>query len=145
MIGLCHNIVDQIDSALAILKEVEEELLERGPQAHWALGDLSRDVASIYLAAYRAALRGLGDVRLQEGKPDEAFTLLEQSLHRVPSAQALLYTQGYIAFCRLWLSLGKIGEALRCADEARRYCREYGFKHQRLTLDRLLAQHHLAI
>jgi predicted negative regulator of RcsB-dependent stress response len=55
-------------------------------------------------AAYRAALRRLGDVRLQEGKPDEALTLLEQSLHRVPSAQALLYTQGYIAFCRLWLS-----------------------------------------
>jgi DNA-directed RNA polymerase specialized sigma24 family protein len=32
MIGLCYNIVDQIDTALAILKEVEEELVERDPQ-----------------------------------------------------------------------------------------------------------------
>jgi hypothetical protein len=84
-------------------------------------------------------------VRLQEGKPDEAPTLLEQGLHRVPSAQALLYTQGYIAFCRLWLSLDQVDEALSWADKARHYCIEYGFKHQRLTLDRLLAQHHLAI
>jgi hypothetical protein len=91
-------------------------------------------------AAYRAALRKLGDVRLQEGKPDEALTLLEPSLHRVPTDQALLYTQGYIAFCRLWLSLEKVGEALSWAEKARHYCIEYGFKHQHLTLDRLLAQ-----
>lgn len=119
------------------------------------LGDLNRDFSSIYLkagnvslakryaeqslpllegqesAAYRAALRKLGDVRLQEDKPDEALMLLEQSLHRVPTAQALLYTQGYIAFCRLWLSLHKVGEALSWADKARHYCIEYGFKHQR--------------
>jgi DNA-directed RNA polymerase specialized sigma24 family protein len=163
MIGLCYNIVDQINTALDTLKEVEEGLPVAGSQARSVLGNLSRDFSSIYLkagnislakrygeqslpllegqesAAYRAALRAFGDVRLQEGKPDEALAFLEQSLHRVPTDQALLYTQGYIAFCRLWLSLDKVGEALNWADKARHYCIEYGFKHQRLTLDRLLA------
>lgn len=167
MIGLCHNILNENERAIAILGEIEERYKEGGPRMARALGNVRRDLGSVYLkvgqistskryieqsiplledensAGYRAAIRKLGEAHQREGNPDAALTLLHQSMHRVPSDQALLYTQGYVALCDVWLSLGKMGQALSCATEGKRIAEEHGFTRQLTFLNHSLTSHGL--
>ena len=91
--------------------------------------------------SYHLSKQCLGRILVRLGEYEEAFDLLDSSLHVPVLQRPYNQVRAFRGLSDLFLSIGDEQEGLQFAEKAVTLCKEYGLKTQQLALQKMLARH----
>ncbi len=167
MMALSNNVGGDYRKALKLLEEAKSGFKAKDALDRRWLGDLDRDMASIYIAlndidsaeyqvnkalaqlemaehqeSYLAALRVRGQIAIRRKRFERALEDLEASVREWPLSRALHHVQTKITKVRLFMTMHEdINKILKLAQEAENDCKKYGYYQQLDHLHKLLASY----